>query len=179
LKRPPTFGEWSDERYGWSGVSDILLQCQNTLELNVNILLWCAWCAEYFAEAPELPLRKAMQLTEPWSREVTQHIRFARRALKEPLAQADAEAALALRKDLLAAELKSERIEQAMLSNLAHSTLTPFHDANSALPRAKANCARYAALAGAVRRQGFSTLLLDDLAARIFPYADHAKRLQA
>lgn len=178
MNAPPDFREWSDERYGWTGVSDRLLECQNEFELNVNVLLWCAWCSEHFAEVPELPLRKAMEITGAWSRDVTIVLRSARRALKNPTGTADREAADALRKDVLAAELKSERIEQEMLANLAHSALVPFSDSRGALARARNCITRYAALAGAIRKEGFSTLLLDDLAARIFPYADQARRVQ-
>jgi hypothetical protein len=120
-----------------------------------------------------------MDVTGPWSRDVTTPLRSARRALRAPPRQADAEAAEALRKEILAAELKSEYVEQAMLSALAKATLTPFYDSANALQRARRNFTRYAALAGAVRRPGFSTLLLDDLAMRIFPYADQHRRLKA
>lgn len=178
MTTPPDFKEWSDERYGWTGVSDRLLEFQNKFELNVNILLWCAWCSEHFAEAPELPLRKAMEITSPWSRNVTIALRSARHALKNPPGTADREAANALRKDILAAELKSERIEQEMLANLAQSVLVPFSDCRGALARARDGITRYAALAGAVRKEGFSTLLLDELATRIFPYADQMRRIQ-
>lgn len=178
MTAPPGFREWADERYGGSGVSTLLLECQNRFELNVNILLWCAWCAEHFGEFPEIPLRRAIEITQEWSRDVTGTLRSARRALKTPPAAADAEAAAALRQDVLAAELRSERVEQAILANLARSTLIPFTDSRGALTRARDYMTRYAALAGAVRKQNFSTLLLDDLAARIFPYADQTRRVQ-
>jgi uncharacterized protein (TIGR02444 family) len=173
------FQDWAEERYARAGVADILLELQDMLGLNVNVLLWCGWCAENFAETPELPLKRASDLIEGFSRDVTAALRAARRALKNAPRQADGEAALALRSDIRALEFKAERIEQQMLAALAIESLAHFPDPNGALPKARRVFARYAALAGAVRKPGFSTLTLDELASRMFPYSDGRERLQA
>jgi uncharacterized protein (TIGR02444 family) len=172
------FWEWSLDQYARAGVGDLLLQLQDDLDLDVNMLLWCGWCAQTFADLPDLHLRKAIDLTEIWTRDVAKSLRRARRALKTPPQRADREAAEALRIDVKALELKAERIEQAMLADLAKETLTAFPDVNGALPRARRNLTRYAALAGAVRKPGFSTLAFDALAGRMFPFADGHERLQ-
>lgn len=176
---PAAFDAWSDERYGRPGVADLLLRLQDDFDLSVNLMLWCGWCAESFADLPELSLKKAMDLTEIWSRDVTGALRHARRALKNPPRQADGEAAEALRQEVKTLELRAERVEQAMLAELARDTMTPFPDPAGALPRARRSLTRYAALAGAVRKPGFSTLHFEELAGRLCPYALPGEPLQA
>jgi len=169
------FWTWSLATYDQPGVAAKLLALQDKLALNVNVLLWCCWMAERFAEPPDYVLRKAIDLTRRWSNEVTEPLRSARRALKTPLLQTEGAIAAALRDQVKAAEIESERIEQSMLAALAAAELTP---AEGGYPQARRILARYAGLAGAVGRAGFSTLLLDDLARSVFP-SDAPSRLEA
>lgn len=165
------FWEWSIERYEYDGVASRLLSLQDNLDLNVNIVLWCGWCAENFGDIPELVVRKALDLSAHWSRDVTGALRSARRALKSPPRQADATAAEALREEVRRAELAAEKIEQEMLARLAHDMLPPPSDASNPLARLRRNLVNYASIAGAQRREGFSVTILDDLARRLMPDA--------
>lgn len=162
------FWDWSVKRYAADGVEPQLLRLQDRLDLNVNILLWSLWCAAYFEPLPEIALRKAIDITERWRREVTGALRTARRALKEPPGQADAIAAAALRETIKDAELAAEKIEQAMLARLAGDFLKPA-DPPEPLAQGRRNLIAYAGLAGAARLEGFSVGLLDDLARHILP----------
>ncbi len=164
-----SFWPWSAAAYERQGVPAALLRLQDDAGLNVNILLWCLWCAERYAEIPELAIRKAADIAATWSAEVTENLRRTRRALKSPPDQADADAAKALRKKIKKAELDAEEIEQAMLERLAADQLEP-----SATPtaeeretRARRNLAAYAALAGAANHEGFNTALLETLIAAV------------
>jgi uncharacterized protein (TIGR02444 family) len=168
------FWEWSLSRYAAAGVAPGALELQDRHGLNVNILLWCAWIAGRFSRPEDIVLRKAIDLTAPWSRDVVAPLRAARRALKSPPRTASAELAAALRENVKAAELAAERIEQELLAGLAAKTLAPQPEATNALPECRRLMARYAELAGAVGRPGFSTLLLDDLARALFPDAGDA-----
>lgn len=163
IDNTPSFWDWSVERYKAEGVAPKLLHLQDRLDLNVNILLWCLWCAAYFEPLPDLALRKAIDLTERWRRDVTGALRTARRALKSPPHQADAASAAALRETIKNTEILAEKIEQDMLARLAQETLKRT-DGPDALAQARRNLTAYAALVGAARRDGFSVCLLDDLA---------------
>ena len=163
-----SFWEWSSKTYAEPLASRSLLRLQDEFGFNVNILLWCCWCAQEFGPTTELTLRKAIDLTAGWSHDVTQVLRSARRALKTPPRQADADAAGRLRASVEAAELAAEKLEQDMLETLAREMLAPAAERSNPLHEARRSLARYAALLGAARRNGFSTLLLDDVARSVF-----------
>lgn len=169
----PGFWDWSLEQYARPGAADTLLALQDENGLNVNILLWCGWCARDYAETPELVLRKAIDLSGAWTRDVTGPLRQARRALKSPPPQAGAAAAGALRTEIKACELGAERIEQDMLAALARDMLSPA-GAEPPTTRARRNIARYIYLTGAARRPGFSMLPVDSLVVRFYPDAEQA-----
>jgi len=166
-----SFWDWSIERYDQDGVASTLLDLQDNFGLNVNVLLWCGWCAQDFADIPELVLRKAVDLAEHWTSDVTGPLRQARRALKSPPRQADAQETQSLRSEIKALELRAEKIEQEMLAALARDGLD-LAESGAAAGRARRNFARYIALAGAQKRPGFSVLAIDALAEKLYPAAD-------
>lgn len=161
------FWEWSQAAYSRPKASAILLRLQDEFALNVNILLWCCWCAVTHGAPSELALRKAADLTDGWSREVTAPLRAARRALKAAPKEAGEEA-VGLRASVKSAELEAERIEQAMLERLALDALAPARETLNPPDEARRALARYADIADAVRRKGFSVSALDELARALF-----------
>lgn len=165
------FWDWSLSAYRAPDVERSLLALQDAHALSVNILLWCAFIAERYARPEDIVLRKAIDLTAGWSRDVIGPIRTARRALGAPPRQAPADQALALREKLKAVELDAERIEQALLADLAASALAPRREPANGPAECRRLMARYAGLAGAVGKPGFSMLLLDELASALFPNA--------
>ncbi|MEX0643951.1 MAG: TIGR02444 family protein [Parvularculaceae bacterium] len=166
------FWSWSVGRYEDDRVARRLIALQDEFGLDVNILLWCGWAAERFREIPDLAVRKAVDLTARWTREVTGPLRAARHALKTPPPRASIEAAAALREAVKNAELAAERIEQEILASLAGAALTPADEQVNSLARLRRNLVTYAAIAGAQRRKGFSVVLLDELARALLPDAD-------
>lgn len=157
------FWDWSLKTYDQLDVARRLLALQDQLGLNVNILLWCCWSASRRLEVSELALRKAVDIASQWTGNVAGPLRAARTALKTPPAEAEAEPVAALRRAVKDAELEAERIEQAMLARIE---VEPSDEEAPMLSRRA--LARYAGLAGAVRRPGFSTLLIDDLVRAVF-----------
>ena len=158
-----SFWDWSLEHYQQKAVSSTLLKLQDDAGLNVNLLLWCLWCARDYEQIPELVLRKAHDLTSRWSADLAISLRQVRRALKSPPKQADADKAKALREVIKKAELSAEEIEQLMLENLAEENLKPVGDTVGYEQRARRNLVSYATLAGASRSVGFSVGLLESL----------------
>ncbi|MFQ5564293.1 MAG: TIGR02444 family protein [Parvularculaceae bacterium] len=168
------FWTWSVKCYGGDGVEPVLLKLQDEFDLNVNILLWCCWCAERFPVLPDIAIRKAMDLSKHWAQDVSGALRRARRSLKTPPPEADADAADALRRRIKEAELAAERIEQTMYETLA---LMMFEDGALTAKirrRARRNLATYVALSGAARKTGFTMSLMETLIDRIFPCAEEA-----
>lgn len=162
------FWSWSLERYPIEGVEPLLLRLQDEFGFNVNILLWACWCGERYDEAPALVIRKAMDVTGQWNGNVTASLRQARRYLKTPPPQADAQQAEDLRGQIKALELAAERIEQELLEKLAETALSPAPDKSQSLSRMRRNLASYAALLGAAKKKDFTVSLLESLADHIF-----------
>jgi uncharacterized protein (TIGR02444 family) len=106
------FWDWSLEKYDQDGVNSACLELQDTRGFNINILLWCCWLAQEGRDASPL-LEQAIRTVEPWSANFTSAIRKTRRRA------ADDQHAAGLYKTLLACELDAERIEQAILFDLA------------------------------------------------------------
>ncbi len=172
-KHGAAFWEWSLSRYARDGVEPVLLRLQDEFGFNVNILLWCCWCADHFGDAPEPVFRKAIDFTSQWSANVTKPLRAARRYLKTPPPSAPS-GAEALRARIKDAELKAEAVEQSYLEALAQNALQPAARGEDPRPCARRNLAAYTALIGAARLKGFTISLLETLIDRIFPETPYA-----
>lgn len=171
------FWSWSLDRYGREGVERAALTLQDEFDVNVNILLWCCWCAERFPPLPDIAIRKGMDLSQRWAEDVSGALRKARRALRSPPPGADPAAVEALRIKLKAAELDAERVEQAIYESLACSlfeSAPPDDGPVGVAARARRNLAAYVAISGASRKRGFTTSLIETLVDRIFPDAEEA-----
>lgn len=167
------FWSWSLARYKIDGVEPLLLRLQDEFDFNVNILLWACWCGENFDAAPDIVFRKAVDITAKWSGNVTAPLRNARRFLKAPPPQANAEEAAALRTEIKTLELTAEKVEQTLLESLALSALTPTNEEqDQTLSRMRRNLAVYASLLGAAKNKDFSVSLLESLADLIFNGAE-------
>lgn len=155
--------EWSLNRYAAEGAAPLLLRLQDEFGLNVNVLLWCGWCARYFGEIPRGPLKTAVERATRWSNEVTARLRAARRALKSP-PQVEAEPVSALRAQVQACEIAAEKIEQQMLENIASQALSPLADPAGAEQRLRRNFAAYGRLVRPDQDEADFDALLDELA---------------
>lgn len=173
------FWLWSLKCYAVEGAAPLLLRLQDSFGFNINLLLWCAWCARSFQELPEETMRSAMALTALWSGEVSARLRAARRALKSPPAAADAGAASALRSDVQAAELAAEKIEQDMLERLAADTLLRLDDAAGAEIRMRRNFAAYTRAMRRDRNGEEKDALLDELAIIVMTGGSDADHCEA
>ena len=106
------FWTFSLDVYARPGVAAECLALQGRHGIDVNALLFCAWAGA--ARTLVLTERHVAAVTEhvaQWQRDVVLPLRTVRQALKLDAG----EPVTALRKDVAAAELKGEQIEQAML----------------------------------------------------------------
>ena len=111
------FWDWSNAVYRRPGVADRLLALQDSADLNVNLILWCAWIGLERGAVKAKAVRKAASASADWSSAVVAPLRAARKALKS--APDEADGSEALRKAVKNAELDAERIEQSMLERMA------------------------------------------------------------
>ncbi len=161
------FWAWASAAYARPGAADSLLAAQDSAGLNVNMALWACWTATRFEDAPDGALRRAAEAIADWHQQVTLPLRAARRGAKPFERHPDFAGAGELRDAIKASELEAERIEINILDRLAFRLLTPADDGD-AKARARRNLAAYASLAGAAKREGFSTALLHQIIDHIF-----------
>lgn len=169
MNRPDRAGfwRWSHSRYARDGVAPLLLQLQDQFGLDVNILLWCGWCAERYRAIPLAIMEPAAESVDAWSQDVVKPLRGARRALKKPPV-AHALSAARLRDDVKLAELAAEKIAHEMLELAAETNLTPAESDSKAKGRFRANLAIYTLLAGREPQPVGLSALLDQLVVRLF-----------
>lgn len=124
--KAPDFWAWSLDTYLKPVVGDACVNLQDEIGADVNLLLWCCWCAEagFQPLAPAL-IAQAVHRVAPVQNGVTGPLRQARRAVKDLVAQSGDQERRFLRAKILDAELDGERIEQAILEALALNEAEP------------------------------------------------------
>lgn len=147
---PHPFWRFSLRIYRAPGVQEACLALQEDCGADVNLLLLCGWLGCDGRALDKRRLRQAMACVATWQSDVIAPVRAARRAIKRnPLP--GAEAAQALRKQILALELELEYIEQSMLTDLAAQWPAPTRHAPSR-EAIEASLARYLAMLSHVVR---------------------------
>jgi uncharacterized protein (TIGR02444 family) len=120
------FWNFSLAVYRASAVQDECLDLQDQFDLDVNLVLLCAFLGAVHGVAlMSEDIASARREVRPWHEDIVKTLRVARRRLKTielPDAHA-AQAAMHLRAQVKAAELESERIEQMMLEQWANARL--------------------------------------------------------
>ncbi|MCK9913453.1 TIGR02444 family protein [Microbacteriaceae bacterium K1510] len=113
------FWRFSLAIYVQPGVADECLALQNTLSIDVNVLLFCAWLgAERKLALGDEALAAIEACAQRWHEAAVRPLRAVRQTMKPMPDMAD-DAVKALRKDIAAAELRAEQIEQAQLFEIA------------------------------------------------------------
>lgn len=114
LDRDNPFWTFSLDVYARPGVAEECLALQARHGIDVNALLFCAWAgAVRQVLLSEAQVAAIVARTGAWQSGVVVPLRSVRQALKEMLDLGQPVAAL--RKDVAAAELQAEQVEQAML----------------------------------------------------------------
>jgi uncharacterized protein (TIGR02444 family) len=141
------FWDFSLDLYERPGVAECCVALQEESGLDVNMLLFCTWCA---AEGPgvleEADVRAAIAATQPWQQRVVAPLRAARRAVRE-LGTAGIFAAACAR-DVAATELSAERVEQWLLFELVAGRTAARRGAGHGVAMACQNLGGYLRAAG-------------------------------
>ena len=158
------FWDFSISVYGRQGVGPACIALQDRHGLDVNILLWCCWVGSRGGGAiGEAAMRCAAERVAPWREEVVEPLRSARRAIHDAAPEAIPEAAEALRRKTLSAEIDSERVAQLILADAEVGEGGTGADESRRLEDAAASLMRCLALrgveAGAADRADLAVLL--------------------
>jgi uncharacterized protein (TIGR02444 family) len=116
------FWDFSISVYGREGVGPACIALQDRRGLDVNILLWCCWVGAGGKGGggviDEAAMGRAVDRVAPWREAVVEPLRRARRAIHDAAPEAIAEAAEALRRKTLSAEIDGERVAQLILAGV-------------------------------------------------------------
>lgn len=107
--------------YGRQGVSEACIALQDSVGIDVNMVLLLMWMAgQGRAVAPD-DVKAVSERSRGWQQEVVVPIRGVRRLLKASAPLVDAEAAAAYRKKVQAVELEGEQLQLNAMAGLAQS----------------------------------------------------------
>lgn len=171
------FWSFSLDVYGRDGVAPAAIALQDRHGIDVNMLLFCLWVGASGRRLAAGDLARVAAAAEDWNREVVRPIRAARRRMKSPPGELERDAVESLRRQVLSAEIATERAEQMLIARLAAA---PAAAAGSAPPAeaAAGNLANWLAARSLVPapedRGAFATILAAALGA-----ADGAAALEA
>jgi uncharacterized protein (TIGR02444 family) len=110
------FWRFSLAVYAAPGVAPECLALQDAHDVDVNVLLFCAWLGSRGVALTAANLAAIETAAQPWREAAVRPLRSARRGIKTEAAD---EKVAALRKDVAELELRAEQIAQAMLYRLA------------------------------------------------------------
>ena len=168
VTRDNAFWKFSLVLYGGPGVAGECLEAQDSLGVDVNVLLFCAWLAVTRGVTLTVDdLRDIDETVQAWHDNAVKPLRAARQFLKM---QAGSDAA-ALRTRVKGIELEAEQIEQAMLFAYAQNRWLHTGTGDVA-PALRANVALLLKSRGWRERQGCSAPLPQLIAAALAVTAD-------
>ena len=130
------FWQFSLAVYAAPGVAAECLALQKAWDIDVNMLLFCAWLGARKTIMTAQDIAAFEAIVRPWGQSVVRPLRVARDAMKAmpEIAHDDVKA---LRKQILEVELRAEQIQQALLFQaIADRPLAPTDDSKDAAVRA-------------------------------------------
>jgi uncharacterized protein (TIGR02444 family) len=155
------FWAFSLRFYQLPGVAESCIALQDRHGADVNLVLFALWAAASGHRLDAEPIAAADRAARQWRETVTRPLRAARRALKTgPDGFGESEVS-ALRRQVIAAELESERLQQGAM---ARDLTLDAHGAS--LAAAQRNLSRYEALLGKPFEPGPIERLLQAFAAQ-------------
>jgi uncharacterized protein (TIGR02444 family) len=162
------FWDFSLAVYGREGVAPACLELQDRRGIDVNLLLFCLWCATdrqvaYDAAA----FRTIAAAADDWQQTVIRPMRAARRRLKAGSPHLAEETTAALRSEVLAAEIACEHGEQLIIAAAADALPEPSLTVTDAGEALVTNLRSYCAAAGIRLDHSDAAALHAVLAARL------------
>lgn len=156
---PSPFWDFSLLTYSRSGVPNACLTLQDGSGVDVNVLLFCLYLGQSHRKLSSADVLNIAQAIEPWRADIVVNLRAARRALKDPPPHFEGPLADSLRKQVKAAELEAERIQQEMLFVTFEASSIGVMEQDSALASASNIKAYEDYLCSSFEAQAVATLL--------------------
>ena len=112
------FWDFSVDFYGREGVQERLIRLQESLKIDINVMLYCYWAA-YIGEPilTESQIENAVMRVKVWQKETVLPLREVRNKLKQYSCMDYSVWFDEVRNKVIAAELEAERLEQLILYN--------------------------------------------------------------
>jgi len=111
LELDNAFWQFSLSIYGQADVAEECLALQETIGIDVNVLLFCAWLGTRGIVLRKEDIAAASETVEAWSKNVVRPLRGVRQRMKGLYNNEFAD----LRERVKALELEAEQVEQAIL----------------------------------------------------------------
>lgn len=129
------FWDWALAAYAAPGVADECLHLQDVHDQNAPLLLWAAWCAETGRALDEDAVEAACDTARAWADNAVVPLRALRRALRTRRPDMTDEDREAVRAQIKAVELDSERRLMTALEALSPGLGGPSEPATKLLVR--------------------------------------------
>jgi uncharacterized protein (TIGR02444 family) len=107
--------------YGRQGVSEACIALQDTVGIDVNMVLFLMWMAGQGRSMAAADVKTVSEMSHGWQREVVVPIRGVRRLLKANAPLVDPDTAAAYRKKVQAIELEGEQLQLNAMAALSAS----------------------------------------------------------
>ncbi len=157
------FWDFSIAVYGAPDVAAACLALQDSLGLNINLLLFCCWSAtEGTSALGGAKIAQAVAAIRPWQKRSVDPLRAIRRDLKNPVDGLDDPSRESFRKHVATIELEAERIAQRLLVAAVPVAADVGPALSERLAAGAANVVDYAASFGAdpaAQRTGLTVVL--------------------
>ena len=112
------FWDFSVDYYGRKGVAERLIFLQESLNIDINLMLYCYWAAHIGGSIlTESQIETAVMRVSVWQKETVVPLREVRNKLKKFPDTVDSVWSNEVRKKVKVAELEAERFEQLILYN--------------------------------------------------------------
>jgi len=111
-----SFWAFSLRTFADPSVAHACLDLQDTLGIDVNVLLFMLWCAHCGRRLSACDVENIVNLVTRWQADVVSPLRLVRNALKRPTANWLSMQTQGLRESVKAAELEAERLQQEFMA---------------------------------------------------------------
>lgn len=135
--------DFSTRTYRIPQVETACLNLQDTVNADVNIILYCCWMGEQRHALSSEQLKLLMETTDPWQNSILKPLRNARRMMKQHIIAMPAELLEQTINNMSEMEINAERMEQQALEKAIDTDSLPVDDSRSPLDISTANLSLY------------------------------------
>ena len=110
--------DFSNQLYDREGIASLCLRLQDEYRLDVNLLLFCCWCAHFEEELPEEIWQRILGFSNEWRSQVVKPLRDVRKWMKLESSTYSRENQFSVLRDRIKMdELAAEKIQQEFIES--------------------------------------------------------------